>query len=119
MDSFIKDGFVWFLQVRKEQTIDIGLFYNNNPSIRIVDSHRFTKSKDIKSILTVLHESMYYEHFCNETGYSRTLKSQYREWKAHNLLYKLGIFPKRTGSVDLDQNEPKWRRFVYAILSIF
>ena len=98
--------------------LDICLFYDDNPSVRVCDSYKYGKDEILK-ILTELHANEYYKHFCKETGYSRTFRSQYREWKAHNLLYKFGIFPERTGSVDIDQNEPKWRRFVYAILSIF
>lgn len=100
------------------EDLDICLFYDDNPSVRVCDSYRYGEDK-ISEILSALHANKYYEHFCKETGYSRTFQSQFREWKAHNLLYKFGIFPKRTGSVDIDQNESLFRRFVYAILSLF
>ena len=51
--------------------------------------------------------------------YSRTTKSWINEWKAHNLLFKLGIERGRTRDVDLDDNESTFRRFCYVILSKF
>ena len=51
--------------------------------------------------------------------YNRTDKSWINEWKAHNLLFKLGIQPNRTSNVDLNENESLLRRFGYFILSIF
>ena len=99
--------------------IEVAYFYGDNPSVRVCDSYKITKSYDIKRVLEMIHDNGGYKRLCKKTGYSRTFKSQYREWKAHNFLYKLGIFRMRTGSVDLDQNESKFRRFVYAILSIF
>ena len=110
---------IWLSGLYKDLEVEVGLFQYDNPSIRIVDSYRINKKEDIEHILKSIHESKYYEDFCKHTGYSRTFKSQYREWKAHNLLYKFGIFPMRTGSVDLDEGKSKFRRFVYAILSIF
>ena len=68
--------------------------------------------------LEYIHTKEGYKTLC-ESGYTRTIKSEYREWKAHNFLYRIGFMRSRTGSVDIDQNEPMWRRFIYAILSIF
>lgn len=90
----------------------------DNPGFKVYDSYKITKKKQILAELERIHASFCYRDICFR-GYSRTLKSEYREWRAHNVLYKLGIARDRTRSVDIDKNEPKWRRFIYAILSIF
>lgn len=52
----------------------------------------------------------------------RGWRSLRREWRAHNLLYRLPPLPsgwkERLKDVDLD-NEPLYRRAVYFILAIF
>lgn len=98
--------------------IDVTFTLGPNPCLSIKNSYRVKKAKFIRYILEYIHGSVYYE-IMRENGYTRTLKSEYREWKAHNFLYRLGICRKRTSSCDIDQNESKWKRFAYAILSIF
>ena len=98
--------------------IEVTFTYGKNPCLHIKNSYRVKKAKFIRYILEYIHESLYYD-IMREYGYTRTLKSEYREWKAHNFLYRLGICRERTGSVDIAQNESKLRRFAYAILSIF
>ena len=98
--------------------IDVRFTMGNNPCLHIENSYRVRKSKHIRYMLEYIHGSVYYK-IMKENGYTRTLRSEYREWKAHNVLYRLGIFRERTGSVDIDQNESIWKRFAYAILSIF
>ena len=89
-----------------------------NPCLHIDKSYRVKKSKHIKWMLEYIHESEQYQAL-QKSGYTRTFESEYREWKAHNVLYRLGICRGRTESCDIDQNEPKWKRVGYAILSIF
>ena len=50
--------------------------------------------------------------------YSRSADSWIREWKAHNLLFKLGIEPARTRDVDLNEDETIIRRVGYFLLSL-
>jgi len=92
--------------------------YGQNLCLHINNSYLIESKKDIKVMLTYIHNSRKYKRL-QARGYTRTFESEYREWRAHNVLYKLGFKRDRTGSVDIDNNEPKWRRFVYAILSIF
>lgn len=40
------------------------------------------------------------------------------EWKAHSRLYKWEMFKSHTKDVDLDTDEPLWRRILYAIIGI-
>ena len=89
-----------------------------NPSLHIRNSHRVKKRKDIEAALEYIRAMPEYVAL-KEAGYTRTPKSEYNEWRAHNVLYRLGIARERTKSVDIDQNESMLRRFVYAVLSIF
>lgn len=87
----------------------------NKLNIHIVDSYRVKKAKEMKEILHIVH--------CASLNrgifYARNEKSWIREWKAHNLLYKLGICKTRTQSVDLNENESKLRKIGYFFLSLF
>ena len=50
---------------------------------------------------------------------ARSRKSYYREWKAHNIFYKLHISKKHTKDTDLNIKEYWWRRVGYFFVSIF
>lgn len=47
---------------------------------------------------------------------TRTLKSYIRETKAHNRLYKLGLFKKHTRNCDLEEDIKWWKEIVYFII---
>lgn len=96
----------------------ISFSYGDNPCVSIKNSYLVTRNEDIKAVLAYVRGLDEYKKL-KEFGYTRTPQSEFQEWKGHNVLYKLGYQRSRTGSVDIDQNEPMWRRFVYAILSIF
>ena len=98
--------------------VDVVYTYEGNPSMRIIDSYKVKKNADIYHILGCIHETEEYEKLV-ESGYTRTIKSEFQEWKGHNTLYSLGIARERTRSVDIDQNESWLRKFGYAILSVF
>ena len=85
---------------------------------RIEKGYSVKSKEDILKTLEVIHLTPEYETLVN-LGYTRTIDSEYREWCAHNVLYKLGILRSRTGTVDFGNNESKIRRFGYTILSIF
>lgn len=96
----------------------ISFTYGSNPGIHIKNSYFITSKDDIITVLEYIHGLNEYQKL-KEAGYTRTLESEYREWKGHNTLHRIGVLRKNTGSVDIDQKEPKWRRLIYAILSIF
>jgi hypothetical protein len=96
----------------------INFSYGSNPCVSIKNSYLVTRNEDIKAVLEYIRGLDEYKKL-KEVGYTRTPTSEFQEWKGHNMLYKFGYQKSRTGSVDIDQNEPMWRRFVYAILSIF
>lgn len=87
----------------------------NKYNIHIEDSYQVVKRKDMKDFLSIILDAS----LNRGIFYSRKIRSWIREWKAHNLLYRLGIKKDRTGSVDLDECESKLRRFGYFILSLF
>ena len=89
-----------------------------NPCLHIDNSYLVQSGEEIKNILNYIRSTDGYKRL-QEAGYTRTHESEYQEWKAHNFLYRIGYKRDRTKSVDIDQNEPKWRKFMYAILSIF
>lgn len=96
----------------------ISFSYGNNPCMSIKNSYLVTKNDDIREVLQYAHGLDEYKKL-QAAGYTRTIDSEYREWKGHNTLYRLGVLKARTGSVDIDQKEPKLVRLFYAILSIF
>jgi hypothetical protein len=49
---------------------------------------------------------------------TRTLKSYIRETKAHNRLYKLGLFRKHTRNCDLEENIKLWKERIYFMIGI-
>ena len=87
----------------------------NSSNIHIFNSYKIKRKRDMKRILMLIKCAS----FNRGIFYSRKEKSWIREWKAHNILYKLGIKKERTSSVDLNENESILRRFGYFILSLF
>ena len=92
--------------------------YDENPGMSIQNSYKVKSNDEIMYVLNRIHEMDEYKQM-QEVGYTRTIESEFREWKAHNLLYRLGILKERTCTTDFAQNESKLFRFGYAILSIF
>ena len=54
-----------------------------------------------------------------ETVFPRSKESLIKEWRAHNLMYDLGLFRSHTKDVDLNTDESKLRLFLYSVLSLF
>lgn len=85
-------------------------------NIHIENSHNLSTREDIVNALTYIHSTEEYKELI-AAGYTRTTKSQINEWLAHSRLWNWGYKRNRTGSVDLDQNESKFRKFIYFILT--
>lgn len=98
----------------------IKVVFNIEPQlcIHVENSYTITKKQDIMDVLNFLHSTVEYQEMV-DVGFSRTLKSQYEEWKAHNVLYKWGLFKSRVANVDINQSETPLRLFLYKILSLF
>lgn len=84
--------------------------YNSNV-VRIINSHLITNEKKMILILLMFKKKTNYQ--CK-----RSYKSWLKEWKAHNRLYKLGLFRSHTKDCDLEENEKLHRLIAYQILGI-
>lgn len=91
-------------------------FDYENLNIHIQDSYLIKDSKTVENAIENILASVYFEKLA-AAGYTRTKESLIREWRAHNVLYRWGYEKERTGSVDLDQHESRFRRFCYFFLS--
>lgn len=98
--------------------IEVTFAYGKNPCMHIKNSYTVTSDESIKVCLRHIHNSDEYKSLA-DAGYSRTFTEEFNEWKAHNFLYKHGIFRNNTADADIDNNESKFRKFVYALLSRF
>ncbi len=81
-------------------------------NIRILDSYKVHSAAYMQMILNM---------FMIKTGFrsKRTIKSWIKEWKAHNRLYRLGLFKSHTKDCDLEENEKTHRLIAYEILGGF
>ena len=87
----------------------------NKINIHIVNSFRVKTTYEMSKIIFLIKGAAQNRGII----YPRSNKSLIREWKAHNVLYFLGIKRNRTRSVDLNQNESVFRRIGYFVLSLF
>ena len=85
-------------------------------SIHIEGSHELYTRQEVVDALTYIHSTEEYKELV-AAGFTRTLKSQIDEWRAHNVMWSWGYKRNRTGSVDLDQGESGLRKFLYAIIA--
>ena len=53
---------------------------------------------------------------CRNLLVTRTQLSYCNEIKAHNRLYKLGLFKSHTKDVDLEEPIKKWKEILYSII---
>ena len=86
-------------------------------NIHIENSHELYTREEVVNALEYIHSTEEYKKLA-VAGYTRTTKSQINEWLAYNRLWNWGYKRSRTGSVDLDQNESKFRKFIYFILTL-
>ena len=83
-------------------------------NVHIQDSYAITSKTEMLAILSTIR----LEAAKNDIFYNREDDSWLAEWCAHNRLHKLGIAKRRTGSVDLDENESKIRLLLYPIIAL-
>lgn len=89
---------------------------SKNLNICVENSYKIKYSDDIENLLKIISNNPAFTEF-KIAGYKRTLSSMRREWEAHNLLYKFGIFKSRTENTDFGNNESFIRKAGYAVLS--
>nr|DAF63770.1 MAG TPA: hypothetical protein [Podoviridae sp. ctz6O13] len=92
--------------------IKAGLSYNNT---QIFDSYKVRKKRDMEEVIQKIRQASDIPALAVRR---RTVKGMVHEWKAHNLLYELGIARDRTKDVDLDIGNPWYKVLGYRILSI-
>ena len=92
------------------KVLDVEIMYDST-NIKIIDSYKVRTKKEMIVIL---------RQFQIRTRYKsrRSLNSWIKEWKAHNRLYRLGLFRSHTVDCDLEENEKWWRLLAYQILGI-
>lgn len=81
----------------------------------IYDSYRVKKPNDMRGILWLIRSEVENNNMALN---KRSIWSMVHEWRAHNLLYSLGIKKDRTGSVDLNLGDPWYVKLGYKILSL-
>ena len=71
----------------------------------------------MKNVLQ-FHMWFIFKELIVEHGYrsKRSVESWIREWKAHNRLYRLGLFKEHTKDCDLEENEKWYRRLAYWVI---
>ena len=83
-------------------------------NINVQDSYQVMDKKEIAEILHII-EHRYPE--C-EVFKVRKWNNLISEWRAHSRLYNWGLFKSHTKDVDLDTEEPWWRRILYTIVGM-
>lgn len=81
---------------------------------KIADSFRIENTSDMKEFIGLIQEKA----FKNAAINTRDNKGMLREWRAHNILYSLGICTDRTKDVDLNINQKWYIKLAYYLLSI-
>jgi hypothetical protein len=84
-------------------------------NIHIVDSYKIATTDDMQYVLQIVR----YAASNYDIIYNRTTNSWIQEWQAHNMLYNLNIRRSSTKDVDINEDELKWRKIGYFILSLF
>lgn len=91
-------------------------YIENDRNIKIIDSYKIT-DKDTMAfiIMKILVKDEY------ASTRDRHIAEYVREWKTHNILYKIPLryFKEHCKDCDLSNNESKFRLFVYNILGRF
>ena len=92
------------------ETIKIGdrniTFQYNKNNIQIIHSY---KIHDRIEMLRILSEIVNYIKENSGIVYKRQIPEWLDEWEAHNLFYDLNLQRERSESVDLNENEDKWK----------
>lgn len=84
-------------------------FEENNTHIE--DSY---KSTDLNLEVCYIIRERYLRHLPR----TRSFDSYVREWKAHNRLYKLGLFRSHTKDCDLEEPIKWYHEIIYFILGV-
>ncbi len=89
--------------------MEAGKYSVSENNIHLDSSYQVHKD-DFESELNALRE----QH-PNSQVWNRSIESLKREWATHNAFHAMGIFPNRTGHMDLNWPQPWFVRLGYAI----
>lgn len=94
----------------KDKTVE---WKTTKDNIKIMDSYKITDPNDMLEILLLITCHDKYNHLR-----TRPLDEYIKEWRTHNLLYKLPFryFKEHCKDCDLSNDESKFRLFIYSIL---
>lgn len=81
---------------------------------KIIDSYLLGSDYLIRKIAIEIATTRMIKHLPQ----TRTEKSYCNEIKAHNRLYKLGLFRSHTKDTDLEEKQSKFMEIIFTILSI-
>lgn len=95
-----------------KELVDVTLTSENT---NISGSHRIKSVKGMKELLLDVRGSVSSPMFAIR---QRTMAGMIIEWRAHNLLYALGILRDMTGSVDLNSDVKPLCKIGYFVLSM-
>lgn len=80
----------------------------------IYNSYKVTSLKDMKSVINYIHRNYLFQKDTNRTKFDMV-----NEWRAHNLLYTLGMFRSHTKDVNFEYRQSVTLKILYAIISLF
>ena len=100
-----------------ELGISVSFLMEGNPCIHINNSHLVKNRKAREKVIDLILASDEFKNL-QRSGYTRYKKSMLGEWAGHNFLYSIGYKRNNTASVDIDNNEPFWRKVIYAIIDL-
>ena len=81
-------------------------------NVHVRDSYKLTYRAEVWDAINIIKDTK------RGSRYRRSAKSWNREWVAHNWLYWHNLFVSHTESVDLNDDEPFWKRLCYFIIYV-
>ena len=82
-------------------------------SIKIIDSYKIHKRKEIKEAMCkILQIASIYKT-------KRSINSFVNEWRCHNRCYNIGLFMTHTKDCDLESKQHLFMKIIYFIFGMF
>ena len=95
--------------------IDLSTAIATPTNTHIMDSCMVKSKADMRAYLESLRETVGPEMAVNQ----RDIESQIREWRSHNLFYRIHVFRSRTKDVDLELKQAWYRELFCRVVSFF
>lgn len=87
----------------------IAIATGDNLNLHIKDSFMVRDVNHIRELVIAYYHA-------GKLGKSRSVQSYVVEWHVHNVLFFMGLFKSHTADVDLNDDESKFRRFIYRLI---